>query len=69
MQLQQEQSQILNSLGLTQGKIAQFGHLLAPFMQELLMSTDINVELLREHLQIKAEYLEVHGARVVTLLV
>jgi hypothetical protein len=44
MQLQQEQSQILNSLGLTQAKMAQFGHLLAPFMQELLMSTDINVE-------------------------
>ncbi len=69
MQLQQEQNNILTSLGLTQAKIAKYGPQLAPFMQELILNTDISLEQVRESLQIKTEFLQVHGQQLFTQLV
>lgn len=57
MQLQQEQNNVLTSLGLTQAKIAKYGPELAPFMQELILNTDITVEQVRENIKIKTEFL------------
>lgn len=57
MQLQQEQNNILTSLGLTQAKITKYGPELAPFMQELILNTDITVEQVRESIKIKTEFL------------
>lgn len=44
MQLQNEQGQLLGSIGLTQAKLAQFGPQLAPFMQELILNSDISLD-------------------------
>jgi len=61
MQLQTEQTQLMTSLGITQAKLAPFSAQLGAFMQELVFDCDISLEDVKKSLQLKTEYLEVHG--------
>lgn len=74
MQLQNEQGQIMASFGLNQGTLARYAAQLGPFMQELqLQELDLNggisLENTRLYLQLKTEYLEAHGERLIEAVI
>lgn len=69
MKLQGEQTQIMASFGLNQAKLAKYANQLGPFMQELIFSSDIKLEDVKQSLQLKIEFLSVHGERVIEALI
>lgn len=50
MELQGEQTQLLALAGISQTKFAQYAAQLGPFMQELVFSSDIQLEDLKKSL-------------------
>jgi formate dehydrogenase maturation protein FdhE len=69
MELQTEQSQLMQSLGLSQATLARHASSLGPFMQDLVFSNDISLEEVKMSINRKTEYLEVHGERVIEALI
>jgi hypothetical protein len=54
MQLQNEQSQLMSTFGLTQAKMAQFAQQLNPFMQSLMIDNTLTLEDTKAHFQLKS---------------
>lgn len=69
MELQTEQSQLMQSLGLSQATLARYAQQLGPFMQDLVFSNDISLEEVKTSINLKTEYLEVHGEKVIEALI
>lgn len=69
MQLQGEQQQLMNKIGISQASISKYAAQLGPFMQELVFSSNISLEDVRKSIDMKTEYLEQHGEKLIEELI
>jgi hypothetical protein len=53
------------SIGINQAVIAKYAAELGPFMQELVFDSSISLEEVKKSIEIKIEYLETHGEKLI----
>lgn len=69
MALQGQQQNLMASIGINQAVIAKYAAELGPFMQELVFDSSISLEEVKKSIEIKIEYLETHGEKLIQELI
>ena len=66
IQLQAEQEQLISGLGLTPDYLRQFTSQNADFMKDLMLGKQFTLENTRIFMELKIDYLTIHGDRLIT---
>ena len=69
VELQKEQTQLMAAIGVNQASIAKYGPQLGAFMQELVFDSEIDLNEVKKSIELKTQYLTVHGERLVESLI